>query len=69
MSVTPRSLGDRVRDARESEGMSQTEVILAAEQLGVKHPLRLRTLQRIEAGQSKTRKWMDQLRRIFPALR
>lgn len=70
MTLRDHTFGKRAKEARESSGMSQEEVVEAAAKLAeVKHALSLRTLQRVEAGQSHTRKWIIQLKRIFVSLR
>jgi transcriptional regulator with XRE-family HTH domain len=50
MATVDHTFGKRAREAREARGMYQQDVVDAIAALGVKRPLCLKTLQRIESG-------------------
>jgi transcriptional regulator with XRE-family HTH domain len=70
--IIDHTIGKRVRDAREEEGLSREEVAEACRALGVARPLKAQTLKRIETAKKASpawAKWLRQLRRLFPSLR
>jgi ribosome-binding protein aMBF1 (putative translation factor) len=71
MALVDHSFGKRVREAREVRGMFQQDVVDAIAALGLRRPLSLKTLQRIESGKYHryTSRMKAQILRILPELR
>lgn len=65
------TFGKRAREARETRGLFQQDVVDQIAALGVKHPMSLKTLQRIESGKYHRfgPRAKAQLLRIMPELR